>query len=253
MFCPALVFFKGNWYNNSNADVSPIGGIIINTLSSIWSGLDWSQLTGILISVIPALICITFHELCHGLVAHKLGDNTAKDAGRLTLNPIKHIDIIGLAMMAIVGFGWAKPVPVNMNNFKKPKQGMAITALAGPVSNMLLAIAFLFIFGLLYYPLYNSGSVGSVVLQMIQRTAYLSCALAVFNIIPLPPLDGSKVLFALLPDDKYYKLMYYERYGMIILMVIVFTGTLTSFLTTGASWVYNGLFVFAQWGSLLTA
>lgn len=162
------------------------------------------------------------------------------------MNPIKHIDILGLAMMAIVGFGWAKPVPVNMNNFKKPKSGMAITALAGPVSNIILAIVFLFISGLVFMPLVKAGSAGIVVLDMLLRTAYLSCALAVFNIIPLPPLDGSKVLFALLPDDQYFKLMYYERYGMIILMVIVLTGTLTSFLTTGASWVFNGLYFFAR-------
>ena len=115
---------------------------MINTLKTIGSGLDWSALTDILISVIPALLCITFHELCHGLVAYKLGDNTAKDAGRLTLNPIKHIDIMGLLMIIVFKFGWAKPVPVNMNNFKKPKSGMAITALAGPVSNIFLSIIF---------------------------------------------------------------------------------------------------------------
>lgn len=201
----------------------------------------------ILISVIPALLCITFHELCHGLVAYKLGDNTAKNAGRLTLNPIKHIDIIGLAMMAIAGFGWAKPVPVNMNNFKNPKTGMAITALAGPISNIVLSVLFLFLFGLLQIPLAKSGKGGEVLLQMIYTTAYLSCAFAIFNIIPIPPLDGSKVLFSFLPNDIYNKLMRYERFGMILLLVIVVTGVSTSFLTNAVDWVFNGLFAVAQW------
>ncbi|MEF9972124.1 MAG: site-2 protease family protein, partial [Oscillospiraceae bacterium] len=120
-----------------------------------------------LISVIPALLCITFHELCHGAVAYKLGDNTAKNAGRLTLNPIKHIDIMGLLMMVVFKFGWAKPVPVNMNNFKNPKRDMAITALAGPVSNVILAAFVLLIYGFLYVPLLKAGSFGDVVLQMI--------------------------------------------------------------------------------------
>lgn len=223
------------------------GGIIIGTLSTIWSGLDWSALANILIAVIPALLCITFHELCHGLVAFRLGDNTAKNAGRLTLNPIKHIDIIGLAMIAIAGFGWAKPVPVNMNNFKKPKTGMAITALAGPISNILLAVVFLLLFGLLQIPLANIGRGGEVLLQMIYMTAYLSCAFAVFNLIPIPPLDGSKVLFSFLPNDIYNKLMRYERFGMILLLIIVFTGVSTSFLTNAVDWVFSGLFTVAQW------
>ena len=111
-----------------------------------------------LLAVIPALVCITFHEVSHGFVAYKLGDSTAKDAGRLTLNPIKHIDIFGLLMMVVFKFGWAKPVPINMNNFKNPKGGMAITALAGPVSNVLLAAVVLLIYGLLYTPLAAAGS-----------------------------------------------------------------------------------------------
>jgi len=225
---------------------------MIDTFKTIGSGLDWSALTGILISVIPALICITFHELCHGLVAYRLGDNTAKDAGRLTLNPIKHIDIMGLIMMIVFKFGWAKPVPVNMNNFKNPKSGMAITALAGPVSNIFLSVVFLFIYGLFYVSLSTAGNLGEILLKMLLTAAYLSCALAVFNIIPIPPLDGSKVLFSLLPEREYYKLMRYERYGMILLLIIVVTGVLTSFLTTGVGWVFDKLFVIAQWSASLT-
>ena len=223
-----------------------------DTLKTIGSGLDWSALTDILITVIPALICITFHELCHGLVAYRLGDNTAKDAGRLTLNPIKHIDIMGLLMMIVFKFGWAKPVPVNMNNFKNPKSGMAITALAGPVSNIFLSVVFLFIYGLLYVSLSAAGNFGDILLKMLLTAAYLSCALAVFNIIPIPPLDGSKVLFSLLPEREYYNLMRYERYGMILLLIIVVTGVLTSILTTGVGWVFDKLFVIAQWSSSLT-
>lgn len=140
-----------------------------------------------------------------------------------------------------------------MDNFKKPKAGMAVTALAGPLSNLFLAIVFLFVFGLVYYPLTNAGTTGGILLEMIFKTAYLSCALAVFNVIPIPPLDGSKVLFALLPDNQYYKLMRYERYGMIILLVIVITGTLTAFLTTGVDWVFKELFGIAEWAFTLTA
>ena len=127
----------------------------MNTLQSIWNGLDWSYLLNIVLSVVPSLLCITFHEVSHGYVAYRLGDTTAKDAGRLTLNPLKHIDPMGLLMMVVFKFGWAKPVPVNMMRFRSPKRGMALTALAGPVSNVLLALVFLFLYGLLYRALYS--------------------------------------------------------------------------------------------------
>ena len=193
-------------------------------MSDVFRNLDWSSLVNTaLLRIIPALICITFHELSHGFAAYRLGDRTAKDMGRLTLNPIKHIDPFGLLMMMVAGFGWAKPVPVNMWNFKHPKRGMAITALAGPISNLVLASFFLVIYGALFSVLRSSGA-GSVILQMVLQTSYLSIAFAIFNVIPIPPLDGSKVLFSLLPDRDYYKLMQYERYGMILLLIIVFTG-----------------------------
>ena len=219
-----------------------MGGVRVNTLQSIWNGLDWSYLLNIVLSVVPSLLCITFHEVSHGYVAYRLGDTTAKDAGRLTLNPLKHIDPMGLLMMVVFKFGWAKPVPVNMMRFRSPKRGMALTALAGPVSNVLLALVFLFLYGLLYRALYSV----QFLLDMIWLTAYISLALAIFNIIPVSPLDGSKVLFALLPDAAYAKLMRYERYGGLVLMVLMMTGVLGKPVSTVVSAIYSNLIPVAQ-------
>ncbi|MCC8357578.1 MAG: site-2 protease family protein [Oscillospiraceae bacterium] len=220
----------------------------MNALTTIWNGLDWSVLTDILLSVIPALVCITLHELSHGFVAYKLGDNTAKNAGRLTLNPIRHIDVWGLVCMVLFKFGWAKPVPVNMRNFENPKRGMALTALAGPVCNFIIAIVFLFLYGLLW-PLYLRGNaVMTAIVQMVLTTAYLSLALAVFNLLPIPPLDGSKVLYSFLNDSAYEKLMRYEKYGMIIMVVLVATGAVSGVLSTVTGWVYDKLFIIAEFG-----
>ena len=220
----------------------------MNTVSDIWNGLDWSVLTGILLSVVPSLICITFHELSHGYVACRLADTTAKDAGRLTLNPIRHIDPMGLLMMVVFRFGWAKPVPVNMYRFRHPRRDMAITALAGPVSNLIIGIVFLFLYGLLYIPLNRAGTAGDWFLQMIYLTAYISLALMIFNILPISPLDGSKVLYSFLPDQAYMTLMRYERYGMIILLVRVATRVLGSPLSTATGWVFEKLFFLAECG-----
>lgn len=215
---------------------------------NIWKNLDWTVPVQIVMNILPSLLCITLHELSHGYVACRLGDTTAKDAGRLTLNPIKHIDIMGLLMMVVFRFGWAKPVPVNMYRFKNPKQGMALTALAGPACNFLLAGVFLFLYGLLFYPLHTGGTVAETVLQLIYTTAYLSLSLAVFNLIPIPPLDGSKVLFSLIPDESYFKLMRYERYGMILLLVLVSTKVLGGPLSAATSWLFDKLFVLAELG-----
>lgn len=223
---------------------------IISAVKSIWEGFDFSYILSIIQSLIPALVCITLHELSHGYTAYLLGDDTAKSRGRLTLNPIKHMDVMGLLMMLVFHVGWAKPVPVNMYKFKNPKRGMALTALAGPMSNLVIAVVFMFVSGLLYIPLYSSG-VGYFFLGMLQLTAYISVGLGLFNLIPIPPLDGSKVLFSLMSDEKYYKLMRYERYGGILMLILVASGVIGRPLSSLISKTIYALTPVAQFGMTL--
>ena len=158
-----------------------------------------------------------------------MGDPTARHSGRLSWNPFRHIDAFGLLMMVTVGVGWAKPVPVDPRNFKHPKRGMAVTALAGPLSNFILSIAALFLGSVLYQaPLTDvNGAVWQIylfVLSLLVRIAVLSVGLGIFNLIPIPPLDGSKVLLSLLPDRIYFRVLHYERYIMIAVVVAVWMG-----------------------------
>lgn len=202
-------------------------------LDSVWTTL---------MIVLAALVCIVFHETSHGWVAYWLGDRTAKEQGRLSWNPIRHIDIFGLIMMALFKFGWAKAVPINPRNFKHPKRDMAITALAGPVSNIILAFAILLVRSVLYYFYYRSqNSVMEWFIQLTEYIAILSVGLAIFNILPISPLDGSKVLFAVLPDRAYNTILRYERWGILLLMALLFTGVLTTPLTVLRSGVLNGM------------
>ena len=189
--------------------------------------LRWDGLLDTLIVASAAVLCITIHETCHGLAALALGDPTAKRMGRLSLNPLKHVDIFGLAMMVIARFGWARPVPINPRYFKNPKAGMAVTALAGPVSNILLSALAAFGYTVsAFYALTLDQMALQYVADFFYYVFYLSAGLAVFNILPIPPLDGSKVLFSILPEESYWKLMRYERYGMLLLMGLLLTGTL---------------------------
>ncbi|MBO6010868.1 MAG: site-2 protease family protein [Oscillospiraceae bacterium] len=222
------------------------------SFGEVIKNLDWSYLVKLLLSVIPALVCVSFHEMCHGLAAYALGDKTAKSQGRISMNPLRHIDPIGLLMLVLFKFGWAKPVSVDMRRFRRPKLGMAATALAGPVSNFVLAVFVLFVRGVLTWWLYDKGW-GKTVLELLDVTAYLSVGLGIFNFIPIPPLDGSKVLFSLLPDSAYMKLMRYERYGMILLIVLALTGVISRPLGAASEFVFDGLFSFAQWGFKLIA
>lgn len=225
----------------------------MHTLQTIWRGLDWSYLLNIALSVLPALICITLHECAHGWAAYRLGDDTAKRMGRLTLNPLKHIDIIGLAMMVLFRFGWAKPVPVDMRKFKNPKRDMAITAAAGPLMNVILCLAALFLYGLTAPGAFYRGGALYYLNEGLYLTAYLSLALALFNIIPIPPLDGSKVLYSFISDRAYMQLMRYERYGMIALLALIVLSDLSGLdpLSRATGWVFEKLFVFADWGFAL--
>ena len=212
---------------------------------SILHGFDFSYLLSLVLGVFPSLLCITLHELSHGLVAFRLGDDTARRAGRLTLNPLKHLDPMGLLMMLVFHFGWAKPVPVNMMKFRNPKRGMAVTALAGPACNLLITAVFLFLYGLLLRPL-SGNTAGKTVLELLELTAYISLGYCVFNLIPLPPLDGSKILFSILPDRSYWNLMRYERYGSLALIVLVWTGLLGKPLSRLIHTVFELVFPIAE-------
>ena len=196
--------------------------------------LDVSGLISLASQVVAALICIIFHECAHGFAADRLGDHTARQRGRLSWNPLRHIDPFGLVMMVVAGVGWAKPVPVNPGNFRHPKRGMAITALAGPVANFVMALAATFLLGLLYHsPLDLWAQPVNFIFILLYRIAMLSVGLGVFNLIPIPPLDGSKVLFSFFPDRIYFKILRYERYIMLALFALIFVGALDRPLNYG--------------------
>lgn len=197
-----------------------------------------STLIQMLISIPAVLICLSVHEACHGFMAYALGDPTAKNAGRLTLDPIRHLDVIGTLCLLFFHVGWAKPVPVNTRYFKHPRRDIALVSLAGPVSNFLLALVALF----LYYPLrMTSSSVVMAVALMLYMTAVMSIGLGVFNLIPVPPLDGSKILLSFLPQRYAYTFAQYEQYIQFILLALLFIGVLDVPLHFFTNIVYQGL------------
>lgn len=195
---------------------------------------------------IPAvLIALTLHECAHGWVSYKLGDPTAKNLGRLTLNPIKHIDPIGFIMMIVIGFGYAKPVPVNSRYYKKPKRDMALVAAAGPLTNIVLAFVSMILVNLVGLIEVRQETAWFYIFYALYLFLYISATLnvylAVFNLIPIPPLDGSRIAFIFLPAKWYFGIMRYERYIMIGFYVLLALGMFTGVLGAVSGWVLNGM------------
>ena len=191
------------------------------------------------------IFCVMpIHEYAHALIACKLGDETARLSGRLTLNPIAHLNPIGALMILLVGFGYAQPVPVNIRNvkMKNKKLAMGIIALAGPLSNIIMAFLSMLIMFILATVFPDPDTIPAAFIIFFQFTALININLAVFNLLPVPPLDGSRILFAVLPTKYYFAVMKYERYIMIGIMVLLFTGILTAPLSLIANFVYDLFF-----------
>ncbi len=195
-------------------------------LLDIWSQSEafHAKLIYTLITLVALLATLVIHELCHGLSAYALGDPTARRDGRLSLNPLRHIEPFGALLMLLVGFGWAKPVSVNPRFFEKPKRDMALTAMAGPMSNFLLAFIAVGCMKLFPPAAIFSNNYLWYLYQFFSYMAILSTGLGLFNLIPIPPLDGSKVLAAFLPDRIYWRYMSLERYGMLLLAGLLMLG-----------------------------
>lgn len=198
-------------------------------LSLLRNGFSMGALVGVCSSVFVVFCTMPIHEYAHAFVATKLGDKTAKLSGRLTLSPLAHIDIMGALMILLFGFGYAKPVPVNPRNFKDQKKGMALTAVAGPISNLIMATISLLLSNIasVLYVETNASTVAEISLIFFFYAASINVSLAVFNLLPIPPLDGSRILGLIVPNKIYYKIMQYERYIVMVVFALIFFRVLT--------------------------
>lgn len=192
-----------------------------------------------LLRALVVLVAIPFHEAAHALVSHWLGDDTAVRAGRLSLNPVRHFDLLGALCMLIGGVGWAKPVGIDVRNYKNPKAGMAISAAAGPVSNFLLAWFSMIVYKCVIY----SGLGNSIPALMLffYYMVAMNLSLAVFNLIPIPPFDGSRIALLFLPRNLYFKAMRYERQIMLAVLLLVFLGLLDIPLSVVVNFLWDRL------------
>ena len=203
-------------------------------LTNLLSGGDTRQYIITLLLRLPiVLLMLSVHETAHGYVAYKLGDPTARNLGRLTLNPIKHLDPLGFISMILFGIGWANPVPINTRNFKNPRRDMALSGAAGPVSNLLLAVVFAILLKISYtflspmtFTNETSLLIANLFLQFLIIGIQINITFAVFNLIPVPPFDGSRIFYVFLPPKYYFGVMKYERTIGIVLLALLFLGVL---------------------------
>ena len=204
--------------------------------------MDVDMILKVTARLIVLLVAIPLHETAHAYVSYRLGDPTAKSLGRLTLNPLKHIDIMGTLCMLTVGIGWAKPVPINPNYYRSRKWGTALSALAGPVSNFLLGLI-AFIFAKLFMWIYmfgNTSRVFYILYMLFYLMAIINANLFVFNLLPVPPFDGAKIFGSVLPEKIYFGIMRYEQYIFIGVFILLYIGLLDTPLSVLNSAVLNG-------------
>lgn len=206
-------------------------------------GITREMLVTFFVRALVLFTAMPVHECAHGLAADKLGDETPRLQGRLTLNPFAHLDLTGSLLLFFTGFGWARPVEVDMRNFKRPRRDMALTSLAGPLSNILMALFVLIVYKLLmgFVPALRTGVYADAVTTILGTMIVINIGLAVFNLLPVPPLDGSKIFGVLLPQKLYWGMLRYQQVISLVIMLLLFSRVLSGPLSVATSAVFYAL------------